>query len=106
MEVLVPPCSIDGRDVSAEPSGPPISLPSIGPYWFVTFQEASAGVPTFASGTVTTSGSKVAPSTVTSSLYGLSSSGEVRRDSTSISQTPGCGSAYARTSGRQPLPSR
>ena len=74
----------------AEPSEPPLSLPSSrgevvgdGPV------RPAAGVPIFASGSVCTAGSKAAPSTATSSLYGLSSSGDVRRDSTSISQTPG-----------------
>ncbi|CAM5675136.1 hypothetical protein SVIOM342S_07164 [Streptomyces violaceorubidus] len=67
VEVAVSPCSIVGRDVSEEPSGPPTSLPSSGAYRLVTVQEASAGVPALASGTVTTSGSKDAPSTVTSS---------------------------------------
>ncbi|CAM5383913.1 hypothetical protein SGLAM104S_03303 [Streptomyces glaucescens] len=91
--VWVTPSAMLGRAVLEEPSGPPASLPSRAAYLLVTFQETAAGVPTLASGTVTVSGSKAAPSTVTSSLYGLSSSGDVRRDSTSISQTPGCGSA-------------
>ena len=91
--VCVSPCLMAGRVALAEPSGPPTSLPSSAAKPFVTFQEAAAGVPTFASGTVTVSGSKAAPSTATSSWYGLSSSGDVRRDSTSISQTPACGSA-------------
>ncbi len=104
--VAVSPSAIVGRADLAEPSGPPTSLPSTAASLFVTFQEAAAGVPTLASGTVTVSGSKTAPRTATSSLYGLSSSGDVRRDSTSISQTPGTGSAYERTSGLQPLPSR
>src|SRR5690606_26519553 len=90
--VCLSPVLMDGRSVLAEPSGPPSSLPSRAARRFVTFQEAAAGSPTFASGTVTVSGSKAAPRTATFSLYGLSSSGDVRRDSTSISQTPGCGS--------------
>ena len=47
------------------------------------------GVPTVASATVSVSGSTVAPRRRRRAVYGLSSSGEVRRDSTSISQTPG-----------------
>src|SRR5690606_4059300 len=101
--VWVSPVRIAGRSALDEPSGPPTSLPSSAAYSFVTSHETVAGVPIFASDTVTVSGSKAAPSTETSSLYGLSSSGEVRRDSTSTSQTPGCGSVYERTSGRQGL---
>ncbi len=66
--VRVSPCASEGRSVFDEPSGPPFRVPSSAANLFVTFQEAVAGVPTFASGTLTVAGSNSAPSTVTSSL--------------------------------------
>src|SRR5690349_12106488 len=59
--VCFSPCPRDGRVVRAEPSGPPVSLPSRAAYALVTFQVAPAGTPAFASGTVTVAGSKTAP---------------------------------------------
>jgi hypothetical protein len=60
---------------------------------FFTVQLTGEAVPTVASATVCVSGSKLTPSAVAVSAYGLVSSGDVRRASTSISQTPGSGSA-------------
>ncbi len=91
--VCASPFLISGRLLSEEPSGPPLSLPSSAAFSLVIVHSTGAGVPTLASGTVWTAGSKATPSSDTSSWYGLRSSGEVRRASTSISQTPGAGSA-------------
>src|SRR4051812_38930627 len=88
-----------GRWLSELPSGPPCGVIVIGPYRLVTVQVAGVAVPTFTVGSVTVSGETVTPWTLAVSANGLLSTGEVRRDSTSSSQTPGIGLSYDRSSG-------
>ena len=89
--VWVSPFAMVGRAVLDEPSGPPASLPSKAAKLFVTFQEAAVGGADLRLGHGHVLRVEGRAETVASSVYGLSSSGEVRRDSTSISQTPACG---------------
>ncbi len=66
--VRVSPCLIVGRSVFEEPRRPPLSVPSSAAKPLVAFQATAAGVPTLASATVWTAGSKVVPSTVAVSV--------------------------------------
>ncbi len=91
VRVCVSWCRMVGVSVFCEPREPPLRVPSMPAKRLVTFHWTGAGVPTFASGTVWTAGSKSTPSAETPRVYGLSRSGDVRRASTSTSQTPGVG---------------
>ena len=98
------PLAIVGRSVLDEPSGPPTSLPSMrGEACSSPSRRRRPGCRPSPRARSRSPGRRPRRRRWPSSLYGLSSSGEVRRDSTSISQTPACGSAYERASGLQPL---
>ena len=80
-----------GRSARTLASGPPTPVTWTGPNVLVSFQLTGAGVPAVTDGSCTTAGSTFTPCTRACSRNGLSSAGEVRRDSTSISHTPGIG---------------
>ena len=58
---------------------------------FFSDQVTGVATPALTAGSSTTAGSTATPCTRAWIWYGLFSAGEVRRDSTSISQTPGTG---------------
>ena len=81
-----------GFAVWAEPSGPPFGETVTGPKSFLTLHVTGLASPVVA-GTVWVAGSTVTPWIAAVSLYGFSRNGEVRRDSTISSHTPGIGLA-------------
>ena len=72
---------------------PPAPTPVTVPKSLRTVQVTSLGVPATTVGTSRVAGSTVTPSSEASSVKGVLATGEVRRDSTRSSQTPGCGFA-------------
>src|SRR4051812_4978408 len=95
------PSAIVGRCLFALPSGPPWAFTFSGPKVFLTVQVTGVGTPVFTLGSVTVAGDTVTPWTFAVRWNGLFSDGDVRRDSTSSSHTPGIGFSYARSCGLQ-----
>src|SRR6188472_2937732 len=90
----------------AEPSEPPFAAAVTCPKSLVTFHETGVATPFCTLSRVVVAGSTVTPRSVASSCHGFSCSGEVRRDSTRISHTPGVGLAIDLLVGLHPLPPR
>jgi hypothetical protein len=67
----------------------------------LTVQVTGVAVPAVTLGSVTVAGDTVTPWIFAVSSNGLLNDGDVRRDSTSSSQTPGIGFSYARSCGLQ-----
>src|SRR5215210_6806224 len=97
------PFRIVSRVSFALPSGPPAARTVTGPKSFRTVQLTGVGVPCSTDASVIRSGVTVTPCAAAVSRYGFLRKGDVRRDSTSISQTPGIGLAYDLELGRQAL---
>jgi hypothetical protein len=84
-----------GRWLRADPRLPPLGVTVTGPKSLRTVQVTAVASPMGAA-TVWIAGSTVTPWAAAVRRYGLSRNGEVRRDSTMSSQTPGIGLLYAR----------
>ena len=99
--VALPPSAIVGRSLRALPSGPPVGTTVTGPHSLVTVHETGVPTPARTRSSPTVSGSTRTPCAAAGRRKGLVRNGEVRRDSTSISHTPGSGWKYERETGLQ-----